>query len=385
MAKNGITFYKTDPVYTNDKFLTKAVGKSELFTRDVKKTIGLTGKEIDENFLTLEGRDIYDLNFDEKKNLTLTTLNGDKYVAYMGKTIIQSDWKEGDKKSMAYINNKPEKVSEFKNDAGYTKTLFYPLIQPGEVNKKNFYPIGVISVNGEETTLYGKITCQDTVIPANAEFDEEIKNYRFDISDDKFEYLSQKNFLLMPKLDKELKPQKILVTSNGNIHFYTDSQKMSEIKIKYLDVITDKYKNSNVYFEIIPETPVWFICSTNENKEAFVYVMPMSFMTTEEDPKKLSITFVNNVENGADIRVYDIQSEIVNEVFAHSNETVQVLYGEKGVVKAESVIPEKMSQINCNWQVLYSTGETEKYENTPSISFSPKSDATVTLLSISKK
>lgn len=383
MANNRITYYKTDPLYGNEKFMSHAVGKSELFTRDVKKTIGLTGKEIDGNFLTLEGRDVYDFRFDDKKNLVITTLNGDKYAVSLEDSIRQSDWNESDAESMSYIRNKPLKVSDFENDAGYTKTLYYPLINPDENEKENYYEIGVITVNGEQMPIFGKLASQNRIIQVEAVYDESIKNYRLDIDDGSFEHLCRKDYLLMPELGSDGKAAMIVITAGHEVSFYTDSQNIADnSKVKYLDIITDEYSESDVYVAIAPETPVWISCSTDDDDAKYVYIMPMVFMAKDKEPEKARITVENDIDEGVVVIASGFSSELANETCIDGGRTTELLYDTTKTVYLGSFAPDKTTKIQCNWKVSYSTGTTKTYEGKESISFAAEADATVELLSV---
>ena len=383
MANTTITYYKTDPVYTNEKFMTHAVGKKGFFTTDVKKTIGLTGKEVDNNFLTLEGRDIYDFYFDERKNLTIETLNGDKYTVSFLDEIRQPDWTDADIKSVSYIRNKPESLSDFKNDSGFTRTTFQSLIYPE--NKKDVYEIGIIAVDNKQMTLYGKVFRWAEIETVDAEYDERLEKYIFNISENMFESNKVKNYLLYPFYDDMGTPVDIMVTYNHSVFLHSDNAEILKYKAKWMDVILDEYKDSDVYYQLTPSSPVRFSCTMDDDGQRYVYIMPMNMIIVEKKVENYLVSITNANEDETVVTVMDVPSEVTPVIHIYSGETTDILYPPKSVVKLSATDNSGKREVGCNWSVTDESGTITTYEDMKSISFSPSGDVFVKCSPVEKQ
>ena len=381
MKNNGITYYKTEPIYSNDKFSTKALGKEGLFSIDEKKTIGLTGKEVDNNFLVLEGRDVYNFYFDTHNNLTIETLNGDRYIVNFKDILQQSDWEEKDVKSISYIKNKPQKISDFQNDLGYTKTTFSSSIYKENYDNDEIYEIGYISTDNKAKRIYGKVFLWPQIKTVNVEFNESIQNYVFNMEDDMFKKNKISYFLLNSFFGENSEPVRALITFNHETLYSSNivggGTSVPVIpEINQMNVLLDGNENNDVYMSFLTMKPYILTCFENEEKKYFTMSPLTTYNQTVSQKTNVLIKNETNEENIV-ICATDLNDSIINEVYIFNGENVKVLYDENENVTLECLFLDNKELTECNWELTNQGGEIITYENSARIEFVPSSNTAV--------
>lgn len=366
MKKNGITFYKTDPIYTNDKFSTKVVGKSGFFTTDEKKTIGLTGKEIDNNFMTLEGRDIYDVFIDKEKKLTILTLNGDKYTCDTTSIGTQSDWSEKDTKSISYIINKPTKLSDFENDKKFTSTSCVSYMSDENIFPVETYKIATITIDDKEYLLSGKVFNYSKIEKKTVEYNKTINMYTFNVTDDMFKGDKISNIIIDPFFSDK-KSVNALLTFNPEILINETNNNSIDVEANTLPVELPKYEKNTMYVTFDTKNPLLVTCFTGESGKKYMSIESLTDISKKET-KYLDLT-INNT-TGGDMETYIHVPGLkapLTDGYVFNGETINFGFLNGDEIILESLVGEKGEKVMCDWIVSIEGGGESKYEKVSSI------------------
>lgn len=363
MTNNGITFYKTDPIYTNGKFNTHAFGEKGYFTNDEKKTIGLTGKEIDNNFLTLEGRDIFNFYFDDFNNLVIETLNGKKYLLKTERISQQSDWETKDASSISYIRNKPSKLSDFINDGNFTNTTFTSFIPEDD----NSYEIGVITINGVERKINGKLIGGSHVITKAPVFSKNIGGYIINITDEMFTegYVSH---IIVNQFETDKGFTDASVFFGGDVFPLIKLSTGSVVTAMNATFTLPGFPNNTLFFKYPTKYALYFTCFTERDGKKYMFVDIMEEM--KEEPKENPYVEITNNCEGITVNCGPLISTLFPTLNIEYGQTSQISAIKDNKISFSSLSSDGATKVPSNWTIVSSKGETREEIGVMSINVS---------------